>query len=95
MVEVEETVYEKLLKDANDNRAVLRIARIIAVSIVCLAFLFIFVSKYVDISLETYRAEVRNSVAIMDAKTTVQIREIESEGMTTEQYLKWLAVKNF
>ena len=94
MVELDDKTYEKLLKDSNDNRSILRICRIIIIALVCIILLAPFVYKYIDISLDTYRAEVRNSVEILEAQTKVRVRNIESEGLTTDQYLKWLEVTN-
>ena len=93
MVEVEDNIYEKLKKDANDNRAILRIARTICIFLFIVILLFIYGTRLIDISLEKYRAAVKQEIAIEEANNNVRIREIESSGMTTEEYLKWLEIR--
>ena len=94
MIEVEDNIYEKLKKDANDNRAVLRIARTICIFLFIVILLFVYGTRLIDISLEKYRASVKQEIAIEEAHNNVRIREIESSGMTTEEYLKWLEIRN-
>ena len=93
MVEVEDNIYEKLKKDANDNRAILRIARTICIFLFIVILLFIYGTRLIDISIEKYRAAVKQEIAVEEAHNNVRIREIESSGMATEEYLKWLEIR--
>ena len=92
MVEVEEEVLEKLKKDANDNNAIVRLAKIIALLVLGVIIVFIYGTRLIDISLEQYRASVECQIEITKAENNVHIREIESAGISTEDYLRWLEV---
>lgn len=93
MVEIEDEVYTQLQKDANDNKSVLRLAKIVFMFIFSIVVLIAYGTKLIDISLESYKASVERQIAIEEAHTNVAIREIESAGMTTEEYLKWLEIQ--
>lgn len=90
MVEIEEEVLEKLKKDAADNNSIVKLAKIIALFILGVIIVFIYGTRLIDISLEQYRANVECQIAITKAENNVRIREIESAGMSTEDYLRWL-----
>lgn len=94
MIEIEDDAYEKLKKDANDNKAVLRLARTVCIFLFAIVLLFVYGTKFIDISIEKYRASVNQEIAIEEAHSNVQIREIESTGLTTEEYLKWLEIRS-
>lgn len=92
MVEVEEEVLEKLKKDADDNNAIVKLVKIIALFVIGVIIVFIYGTRLIDISLEQYRANVECQIAITKAENNVRIREIESAGMSPEDYLRWLEV---
>ena len=92
MVEVEDEVYEQLVKNANDNTSLIRLVKIVAILIIAVLIVFIYGTKLIDISLMYYRTNVQCNAAVLEAENRVKIREIESSGMTTEEYLKWLEI---
>lgn len=92
-IQVEEDDYRRIVKDANDNRSLVRIARWITVTIVFLCMFFGFGCNAIQISLTKYRAKVDAENALVEAQTNVQIRQIESEGLSTEEYFEWLRVR--
>lgn len=93
MIEIDEAVYAQLQKDANDNKSILRLVRVGCIFIFLLIILIMYASRIIDISLENYRASVECRVAIIQAENNVRVREIESAGMTNEEYIKWLEVR--
>lgn len=92
-IQLEEDDYRKIIKDANDNRSLVRIARWITVAIVFLFIFFSFGCNAIQISLTKYRTKVDAENALVEARTNVQIRQIESEGLSTEEYFEWLRVR--
>lgn len=93
MVEIDENTYKKIQKDASDNRSILRLVRLGLLFVFLIIILFIYGTKFIDISLMKYRTFVECQSQIIQAENNVRIREIESTGMTTEEYLKWLEVR--
>lgn len=82
-VEIQDDEYKKLVKNANDNQAIMSIFRWFV-----LIALFIFVmAAYGCHALEMKKQIDR-------AHISVEVREIESAGLTTDEYLDWLAIKN-
>lgn len=93
MVQMEDETYKKIIKDADDNRALSRIIRNICITIIT-AMVFIFVVMPVlNIQIDNYRREILRNNAVKQAEINVQIREIESKGLTVQEYLKWLEIK--
>lgn len=93
MIEVDEEVYAKLEKDANDNKSLVKMMRYALIFISFIIILAIYGIKIINISLTNYRTNAECQAAIMLAENNVRVREIESSGMTTEEYLKWLEIK--
>lgn len=94
MVEINDADYKQLVKDANDNKTMVKIARWIVGVIV---FLVIFISwgtKLIDLDVQRRTIELQNQMEIKQAETNRQIFSIESEGMTKEEYFKWLEVRD-
>lgn len=90
MVHIEEEAYNKMKKDADDNRQIIRIVRYAAFLIV---FLFIFFSwgcRLLDLDIQRRQSELQCQMAIEQAKNNVEIREIESDGMSFDDYIQWL-----
>ena len=93
MTTLDDEVYNKLLKDANDNKQLVKIVRA-AVILAIFIILFIFWGKpMIDFSIQQKRVEIECEIAIMQANNAVQVREIESAGMKMEDYLKWLEIR--
>lgn len=94
MIEINEADYQKLIKDANDNRSIIKGLIIIIIGIVLIVSTFTFSGKVAGIIFEQYEANVQMQIDLDEAENNVKIRKIESEGLTTEEYLKWLEVRN-
>ena len=93
MTTLDDEVYNKLLKDANDNKQLVKIARAV-VALIIFIVLFIFWGKpMIDLSTQQKRVEVECEIAIVQAENAVRVREIESVGMKTEDYLRWLEIR--
>lgn len=93
MIQMEDEVYEKLKKNADDNRQVKNIVRLVLIVVCLLVLYFGVVSKFVDIQMKKYEAEVQREVAIAQAETNVKIRQIESSGMSMNDYIQWYSIQ--
>lgn len=94
MVEINDADYKQLVKDANDNKQMVKIARWIVGLIVFLVIFFSWGTKLIDLDIQRRTTELQNQMALTQAETNRQIFSIESEGMTKEEYFKWLEVRN-
>ena len=93
MVELNDEVYAKLTKDANDNKQLVRIARITAIVIIFLLFFFTWGKSMIDLDIQRRRIDLECQEAIVRAENNVRVKEIESSGMKIEDYLKWLEIR--
>lgn len=94
MIEINEADYKKLIKDANDNRSIIKGIITIIIGIVLIFSVVSFSGTFANIIFKQYEANVQMQIALDEAENDVRIRKIESEGLTTEEYLKWLEVRN-
>ncbi len=93
MVQINDEVYAKLKKDADDNNQVVKIFRMIIIVLFILIFWFSFGVHWCDVQLEQTADFIQTEQAISKARANVKIREIESEGLTFEEYLAWLKIR--
>lgn len=93
MVEVKDEVYAKLTKDANDNKQIVRIVRIIAIVVIFLILFFGWGKSLLDLDIQKRQNDLQCQMALDNAKNNVEVREIESAGMSMDDYLKWLEVR--
>ena len=90
MVQIEDEIYTKLKKDADDNRQIVRIVRsVVAVIIFCILF-FSWGIRLIDLDVQRRTAELQTQIALTQAETNKRVMTIESEGLTTDEYFKWL-----
>lgn len=83
MVELPEEKYKKLVKDADDNRAIVSVLRW---SVLIIFFIF---------AMATYGCHAIDLQKQRDnAYVSVEVRNIESDGLNFEQYIEWLDAKN-
>lgn len=90
MVEIEDVIYNKLKKDADDNRQIIRVVRMISIVIIFCILFFNWGIKLIDMDIQRRNLEIQSQIAIEQAKTNKQIMDIESEGLTKNEYFKWL-----
>lgn len=98
MLQIDEHDYEKLRKDADDNRQIVRMTRLI-VGAVCgmIIFLILFFSwgvKLIDLDVQKKAADIQTQASLAQAEVNKKVMIIESEGMTIDEYLKWLEIRN-
>lgn len=86
MIELGNEQYKKLVKDADDNVAAVRITRTIAAAIVFVIIFAIFMVSY-----GCHSMDMRKRIDV--AETNKQVREIESEGLEYDQYIEWLEAR--
>ena len=92
MKELTDTDYAKLVKDANDNRSIMFIVKCIIGFVLLMVLYFTVGQRIVNTWFESYNEKVKCEIAVMRARNDVLIREIQSDGMTTEEYLKWYEI---
>lgn len=90
MIQLEDDVYAKLKKDADDNRQVISIVRWIAFIIVFLFIFFCWGKQMLELDIQRRQIELQCQMAIIKAENNVEVREIESKGMEFDDYIKWL-----
>ncbi len=93
MIQIEDEVYSKMKKDADDNKQIVRIIRTVAAVIIFCILFFTWGTRLIDLDIQRRTDEMRSAVAVEQAKTNKQILSIESEGLTMDEYLKWLSVR--
>ena len=94
MVQLNEEEYLKLKKDADDNKQIIRIARYIVAFLIFVVLCITIGTKVVDLFYQHFNAELQTNIAITQAEANKHIMEIESSGMTKEEYFRWLEVRN-
>lgn len=92
MIQIEDADFAKLKKDANDNRQIRLIAQWIIGLIIFLVLYATAGQQLLNIQIQKAQAAADREIAVLQAQNTVRIREIESEGLTTEEYLKWYRI---
>lgn len=92
MVQLDEELYNKIKKDADDNRQLMSIFRWTVGLIIFLLLYFTTGQHLLNIQVQKAQAAADREIAILQAQNNVRIREIESEGLTTEEYLKWYKI---
>ncbi len=92
MKELTDTDYAKLVKDADDNRSITFIVKCTMVLVLTMVLYFTIGQRIVNTWFESYHERVKCEIAVMQARNDVLIREIQSEGMTTDEYLKWYEI---
>ncbi len=94
MVQVEDHIYAKLQKDADDNRQIIKIISIIVGVIIFGLFFFTWGVDLIKLDIQKRNADLQMQIAITQAETNKRVMSIEKEGLTTEEYFKWLEVRN-
>lgn len=94
MVTIDEKEYNRLKKDADDNRQITKLVIIVLSIILAIICYLGFGNRFVDISIEKYRASTLQEIAISNAENQVRIREIERGNLSFEDYIRWLEATN-
>ena len=94
MIELKIEDYEKLIKDADDNQTLRKIVTTIATTIVILVLIFFMVKPAFDVWLDTRKFEIQLQKSKTEAVMNKEIMTLEKEGMTNEEYFKWLSVRD-
>ncbi len=91
MIQLEDEQYQKLVKDADDNRQIVKIARSCLAVILFALIYFTCLLPLIKISIDQNRATMEQRIAIINAGN-IQ-REIENSGLSTEDYFRWLEIQ--
>ena len=90
MIQLDDAVYAKLKKDADDNRQIIGIMRITLLSIILLIAFFCWGRPMLDLDIQKRQANMEREIALTNAETNAEIREIESKGLSFDDYICWL-----
>lgn len=91
MIQLDDEKYQKLVKDADDNRQLVKITWSIIAAIMFLLVYFTCLLPMINISIDQNRANMEQRISIINA-ANIQ-REIESSGLSTEDYFRWLEIQ--
>ena len=91
MIQLEDEQYQKLVKDADDNKQLVKITRSIIAAIIFLIVYFSYLLPMINIHIDQNRANMEQQINIINA-ANIQ-REIESSGLSTEDYFRWLEIQ--
>lgn len=92
MIQLDNETYEKLKKDADDNRQIRSIVQWVIGLIIFAILYFTAGQHFINIQIQKSQAAAERELAVLQAQTAVRVREIESEGMTVEEYLNWYSI---
>lgn len=90
MVQVEDAIYTKLQKDADDNRQLIRIIRMIIFTILFLLIVFMWGKGILELDIRKRSADLDAQIAIMNAESNAKVLEIEKGSMTMDEYIEWI-----
>lgn len=93
MIELSENEFKKLKKDADDNNQLKSIIRFVVLVIVGIILYCTLILPFVNDYIHKQEEYSKHQMAIDDARTSVEIREIEQGSMSMDEYLKWLSVR--
>lgn len=83
MVELPDDKYKQLVKDADDNRSIRSITRWMVLFLLFIVFMLSYGCHAIDMQKQRDNAYVQ-----------VEVRDIQSQGMTHEEYIEWLEASN-
>lgn len=91
MIQLDDEKYQKLVKDADDNRQIVKIAWSVLATIIFLLIYFTCLLPIINIGIDQTRANMKQQIDIINA-ANIQ-REIKSSGLSTEDYFRWLEIQ--
>ncbi len=94
MIQIEDDIYEKLKKDADDNRQIKHLCHLGVALVIFLCIFFTFGTQLINLDIQRRTSELNNQLSIEQAEINRKIIDIESEGMTKTEYFKWLEVRS-
>lgn len=93
MVQLDEIEYDQLKHDANDNNAMRGIAKIVMVCAIVIVLIYTIVLPIFNLWLDTQKTNLDIQSQKLQAMVNLEIKGIESKGMTNEEYFRWLEVR--
>jgi len=84
----------ELRKNANDNKQIVKLSKVITFGIIFLVIYFTWIVNLCNVLTKRFEADILAQTTITQAQANVQAREIESDGLTNEEYFEWLKVRN-
>lgn len=94
MVQLEDDVYAKLTKDADDNKQIVHLVRIGIGFIIFLILFFTWGVRLIDIDVQKRTYDMEASIAIHQAEINKQVMTIERGDLSLDDYLKWVSIRN-
>ena len=94
MVQIEDDIYTKLKKDADDNKQIIRIIRIAILFLMFVILYFTVGIDFIKLGIQQQAYQVEYQHALDSAKTNVDVLNIERDNMSMDDYIKWLNARN-
>lgn len=91
MIQLDDEQYQKLVKDADDNKQIVKIARSCLAVILFSILYFTCLLPLINIGIDQNRANMEQRIDIINAENIQH--EIESSGLSTEDYFRWLEIQ--
>ena len=94
MVQLDEMEFDQLKHDADDNNAMRAIAKIIMIGVIIIVLTCTIVLPIFNLWLDTQKTNLDIQSQKLQAMVNLEVKEIESDNMTNEEYFRWLEVRN-
>lgn len=92
MVELDDERYAKLKKDADDNKQIVRIVYGVIGLLIFIILFFTWLKPVLDLDIQKRNIDLQKYELIQMSQSKKQAMLIESEGLTFDEYCKWLEV---
>ncbi len=93
MVQLDESEYDQLKHDADDNNAIKVIAKVAFCGVITIILIFAIIVPVFNLWLSMQKTNLEIESQKVQAMVNLEIKEIESKGMTNEEYFRWLEVR--
>lgn len=91
---VDDAEFQKLRKDADDNRQIVFIVKLVVSLIIFCILFFSWGVRLIDLDIQRRTAEMQDQIELQQARVNKEVMRIESIDMSNEDYFKWLEVRN-
>ena len=93
-MQISDKEYARLKKDADDNRQLVKIVLTITIGILLIIGYFGYGRQMIQLHIRQQEAALQNEIDISKAKANTAIKEIEQTGMSFDEYVKWLEIRD-
>ena len=92
MVELDDEVFKKLKKEADDNRQIVHIVYAIIGLVIGIILFFVWIKPILELDIHKRNIELQTYEIIEQSRAKKEAMSIESEGLSFDEYCRWLEV---